>query len=248
MGNSAKWAMVLAIAMITGCGTKLPQPQVQSLAQVQAPAQANTYELLNESKHAKKWAEFLDQLDLTAEQRTQIDALKDKMKKGDWTAKRQEFADLIDGETVDQAKLQTFFEGVVADFDARIKDKVGAIEDFREILTPDQRSKAVQLMLDKMASKKHHGGHMRHRCAKFMHMLGGLSHRQLWPAAASFMLSGSKDTLEKAFTSDKTPEERVKKLVEAIMEMDKDDRMELVERMKRGHKGDGAPPPASPGT
>jgi hypothetical protein len=118
------------------------------------------------------------------------------------------------------------------------------MEDFREILTPDQRTKAVTIMLDKMASKKGHHGHgMRHKCRKFMHMLGGLSHRRLWPAAASFMLSGSKDALEKAFTSDKTPEQRVKKLVDAIMEMDKDDRMELVERLNR--KGE-AEAPASP--
>jgi Spy/CpxP family protein refolding chaperone len=91
--------------------------QTQAQPQTQVAA---SYELLNEAKHAKKWAEFLDQLDLTADQRTKIDALKDKMKKGDWSAKKKEFVDLIDDDTVDQAKLQTFFQGVVADFDQRI--------------------------------------------------------------------------------------------------------------------------------
>jgi Spy/CpxP family protein refolding chaperone len=254
MAITMKWSAALAIAAMTvwgaGCGTQPTQPQPQALALVAPAAEAQTtYELQNEARHAKKWQEFLDQLNLTADQKTKVDALKDKMKKGDWSAKRKEFADLISGDTVDQAKLQTFFQGVVTDFDARIKDKVSALEDFREILTADQRQKAVQLILDKMASKKHHRHHMRHRGHKFMQMLGGLGHHRLWPAAASFLLSGDKAALEKAFTSEKTPDQRVKKLVDAIMDMDKDDRMELVEHMKRHHKDDDggatAQPPAT---
>ncbi|MDB5101478.1 MAG: hypothetical protein JWM80_5899 [Cyanobacteria bacterium RYN_339] len=240
-----KLLATLALFAMVGCGTQVQAPLgAQQQAQEQELQGPEWTLQATSASRAEKWAKFMTDLNLTADQKTKAEAIKARFKPEQWAAKRTQFATLIGGDTVDKAAAETFFKGLVTDVDAVLAMKLTATKDFRALLTAEQRTMVAQMILDKMAKKHEHKGDHKgmHKGHKFMHAMLGVNVRRMLPAVAAFMLSGDDAKLESAFKSDKTADERVKAMSDAIMAMTKEDRQALIAKMNKHHEGEDATP------
>lgn len=203
-------AAVVAAVWMTGCGVQTVAPP---------PDTGGVRQLLHHRGE--------DKLGLTDEQKAKLEALKAKVKASIDTSKLEGLTELLAAEQLDKDKLKPALSDLVAMVDKAMDAKLDFLEDFRELLTDEQRQKLT---------KHRHQHKDKCRCGQkhvFLEALLGNPPRELWSAMRAFMTSGDEDALRAAFKSDKTADERVTGMLAALEAMSAEERASLVKRMKR---------------
>ena len=244
--------LAAATAWVAGCGAS-SSVQSPSRSLLAAPAAITPTATASDAKGdwmARKQAAheaFLKALALTPEQRTKVDALIAAAPKVDRSKMRQEFIDVLAKDPPDKAAVEALARKHVEAMDQMAAAKREALAAFREILTPEQRTKAVALILDFVATQRpgskgptgaaQAGGGMMMggRPAgggKWRHRHHGQRMMKLVAAASSFLLTGDGAALEAAMKPDRTVDERVAGMTGRLLGMSADQRASLLARLR----------------
>lgn len=260
MSFTKRWQGFLALAVgtsvVAGCG----------MAPASTPSALEARSVLAEQEADKKKAHgtlaFLDTLELTEAQKTQLQTIKDEFKAGidktQITALKTQVKEALLAETVDKAKLTTLLTQGLDMKQAHLTRMVDLLDKVREVLTEEQRKALAVAILDKMSAKREKKDKPTDAAAakdEDKKMRRGMKRhkRAMMAAIGSFMLTGDKAALTQALTlTDK--EAKVQKLVDKFAGMTLDERQKLVEKIEKKHerpKGDddddvAETPPATP--
>lgn len=230
------FALALSASLLAGCGA--PQALTQP-----APG-ARSVQNMTEAEKKKEMDAFLEKLELTEDQKTQLKALKDEFKAGiDMDEVKElhtQMKELLKADEVDKAKLTTLLTEATAKKQAYLTKAVDMMVKVREILTEEQRQTVAVAILDKFGErragkgkKKDDLGLTRGQRQAFM----GMRHvkRSMMAAVGSFMLTGDKEALTTAFTL-KDRAAMVEKMAGVLAGMTKAQREKLVTKIEKAHE------------
>ncbi|HEY9723289.1 MAG TPA: Spy/CpxP family protein refolding chaperone [Oscillatoriaceae cyanobacterium] len=273
----------LITALLAGCGFRQPiapapvgNPDDSATTyevQQADPADGTTADPADGAMHRHNPLACLDKLDLTADQRAKIDAIRAQgstdLTRADIQAWGAQFTTLMQADSVDRAALRSLLTEVLDKLQAHTTAMVDQLVQIRDVLTDDQRKQAAVMLLDRSSRggdgwRGHHHwrdgmredgkdglGLSREQRAAFR-WKWRFSHRRLRAAIASFMLTGDRAALVDAVTIP-NQSDTIDRMVTVLAGLTADQRATLLRKMMRHHHMAGtqpstAPEPAAPAT